>query len=405
MAAELCPAATVQRLQWRDLEIASLAFPGGTMTLRHGFGSGLAHRPGDPPEHFWALGDRGPNIKVRDAIRLYGLSHLAPLGALDGAKIMPRLDIGPALAQLRIVGDTIELCRIVPIKNRDGRTATGLPNPDSDQLMSEPVFDLTGAPIAADPDGLDSEGLVALADGGFWIGDEFGPSLVRIDAEGMVIDRLLPGTGALPAIAARRQLNRGFEALAISGDEQSLYLAFQSPLAHPDEAAHLAGQHVRLWRLATDSGEVTAQYAYPLDPPESFLRDNALGKVEHGDLKVSDLLWLSGDRLLVLERGSATTKIYLCDMNAPPLDPAHLDLATRPTLEQLSAGGLQPDFPVLAKKLIFSSDDHPEMSPDLEGMILLSPGELLLVNDNDFGVEGAGSSFWRITLPMRLDNA
>ena len=155
MAAEKRAPATVQRLKWRDHKIARLAFPGGTMTLRHGFGSGLALRPGDPPQHFWALGDRGPNIKVRDAIRLYGLDRLAPLGALAGAKIMPRLDLGPALAQLRIDGDTIELYRILPIKNGDGRTITGLPNPGSDQLLSEPVFDLTGAPIAPDPDGLD----------------------------------------------------------------------------------------------------------------------------------------------------------------------------------------------------------------------------------------------------------
>jgi hypothetical protein len=30
-------------------------------------------------------------------------------------------------------------------------------------------------------------------------------------------------------------------------------------------------------------------------------------------------------------------------------------------------------------------------------MAILSPTELLLVNDNDFGVEGAETSFWRIT--------
>jgi hypothetical protein len=29
-------------------------------------------------------------------------------------------------------------------------------------------------------------------------------------------------------------------------------------------------------------------------------------------------------------------------------------------------------------------------------MTILSPTELLLVNDNDFGVEGAETSFWKI---------
>jgi hypothetical protein len=379
------------------------------MTLRHGFGSGLAIRAGDPPGHVWAIGDRGPNIKVREMVSRYGLKELASIGDLAGAKIMPWLDVGPALAELRVVGDAVELMRIVPLTRKDGSAITGLPNPGSDQLLSEPVFDIHGAPIAPDAHGLDTEGLVALSNGGFWVGDEFGPSLVRVDASGTVVRRMLPATrhdceagGALPAIAARRQLNRGFEALAIAGDEQTLFLAFQSPLAHPDEAAHKLARHVRIWRLDAGTEEVIAQYAYPLDAPESFRRDMAAGPFERSDIKVSELLWLPGDKLLVLERGSATTKIYRCALDGVPLDAAHLDIATRPTLEELSSGEGEPSFSTLSKELVFSSDDHPELSADLEGMAALCSNQLLLVNDNDFGVEGAQTAFWRITLPGGL---
>lgn len=77
------------------------------------------------------------------------------------------------------------------------------------------------------------------------------------------------------------------------------------------------------------------------------------------------------------------------------LQPEHLDVRTRPTLEEMSASNDMP-LPVLTKHLLFSSDDTPEMSADLEGMAFLSPTDLLLVNDNDFGVEGATTSFWRI---------
>ena len=69
-------------------------------------------------------------------------------------------------------------------------------------------------------------------------------------------------------------------------------------------------------------------------------------------------------------------------------------LATRPTIEEMSAAG--DDLPCLEKTLLFSSDDAPELSADLEGMAILSPTELLLVNDNDFGVEGASTAFWRV---------
>lgn len=57
---------------------------------------------------------------------------------------------------------------------------------------------------------------------------------------------------------------------------------------------------------------------------------------------------------------------------------------------------------MLSKTLIFSSDEHPEISPDIEGMVLLSPTELLLVNDNDFSVEGAETAFWRLSLDEPL---
>jgi len=77
------------------------------------------------------------------------------------------------------------------------------------------------------------------------------------------------------------------------------------------------------------------------------------------------------------------------------LQPEHLDIRTRPTLEEMSAAH-DMMLPVLAKHLLFSSDDIPEMSADLEGMAFLSSTDLLLVNDNDFGVEGAKTSFWRI---------
>ena len=396
--------AVVQRLGWSDPVLKVLEFPGGTMTVRQGFGSGLATRPGDPPGRLWAIGDRGPNIKVKDAIKQYGLDHLTPLAEMSGAKIMPLLEAGPALAELQVTGQGVELLQILPLKRADGRAITGLPNPGSDQLLSEPVFDLAGTPIEPDPEGLDTEGLVALADGSFWVGDEFGPSLVRIDAEGTVVRRLLPGSG-LPAIAAKRQLNRGFEALAISPDERHLFLAFQSPLAHPNEATHRSAQHVRIWRLDAETGAAIAQYAYPLDPPETFVRDVSAGEFEWADIKVSELLCLADDVLLVLERGSATTKFYRCSVAAGGLDESHWNVATRPTLEELSAGGEFSRLPVLAKTLILSSDDHPEVSPDLEGMALLSPTELLLVNDNDFGVLGVETAFWRVSLSECVSDA
>ena len=394
---------TVERLDWEDEPLGEIALPKRSMRLRSGFGSGLSRRAGDPPGIVWAVGDRGPNIKVKAAIRLYGLDRLERLRNEEGAKIMPRLDLGPALAELRVAGGRVEILRTLRIADSRGDPVSGLPVPGGPHSRCEPAFDLDGEALEPDPSGLDTEGLAALADGGFWVGDEFGPSLVRLDSVGRVLKRLVPEGVALdgaaypvesrlPAIAARRQLNRGFEAIALSPDGQWLFLAFQSPLAHPDESAHEKARHVRLWRLDAGTGEIAAQYLYPLDPPGSFRRD---GDLDRSDLKVSELCWAGEDSLLVLERGSETSKIYrVVPADSFALAPEHLDPATRPTVEELSGGGGDPGLPVLAKSLLFSSDDAPEVGADLEGMAILSPSELLLVNDNDFGVEGAETGFW-----------
>lgn len=404
---------SVARLIWSDPIIETIDVPAGQMILRSGYGSGLARRSGDAPTVFWAVGDRGPNLKVKAAVERYGLHQLAPLRELPGAKIMPQPAIGPAIAQFEVVGNEVRLIREMRLATSDATPLSGLAHSGSDALLSEPVFDLSGEPLPPDPYGMDSEGLAVLSDGSFWVGDEFGPALVHFDASGRMTRRLLPARSALddagvevadlPRIATRRQLNRGFEALSVSPDERWLMLAFQSPLAHPDEEAHSNGRHVRLWRMALPEGRVVAQYAYPLDAPATFRRDVQEGPFERSDIKVSEILWLTDGSLLVLERGSATSKIYRCQIDAAcELSAEHLDVSHRPTLEQLSAASSEWRLPTLSKTLVLSTDDHPQISADLEGMVMLGADALLLVNDNDFGVEGAETCFWRIAFNAPL---
>ena len=407
------PVAT--RLAYSDESLEALDLPLRPLQVTRGIGSGLARRPGDPVGIFWAVGDRGPNLKVKLAVRRFGLEPLVALDLPGGAKVMPSLTIGPALSELRVEGDRVTLLRTLPLQAPGGTPISGLPPPFGLAEESEPAIAVDGSPIAPDPSGADTEGIAAAADGAFWIGDEYGPSLIKARADGTIEARLVPEgcepwfagaaypvRGALPAIAARRRLNRGFEALALSPDGATLYLAFQSPLAHPDLRAHQRARHVRFWAFDTASERVTRQFLYPLDAPGTFLRDSAAGDIDRSDIKVSELACLGEDLLLVLERGSHTTKFYAVDLDpACALDPTHLDPGTRPTIEQDSGAGALL-LPVLAKAPILSTDDYPEIDPDLEGMIQLGPRQLLLVNDNDFGTEGVATRFWRIDLPFDL---
>jgi len=236
--------------------------------------------------------------------------------------------------------------------------------------------------------------------------------LLRVGADGEVLFRLVPrGLGAtmrgsrqrvramLPAIARRRRLNRGFEALALSRDSRHVYVIFQSALSHPDRAASEHGRRARVWTLDASTGRLLAQHLYPFDPPHSFARDARAGEADAADLKICDAVGAGAGELLVLERISRSAKVYRVTLDAKAATPArYLRQSTRPTLEQMSDEELvAAGAPLLRKTLVFSTDDVPRIDRDFEGLALLSPRQLLLVTDNDFGVEGARTRFWRVT--------
>jgi Esterase-like activity of phytase len=406
----------IERLAWRDLPIGDFETPLGRVPITLGVGSGLSRRGAD--DTLWAIADRGPNFKIALALERYGLAHLKPLGSVQGAKIMPRPDFGPTICELKIDRSVVHLVRTLPLRDRYGRAVSGLPIPADGNEM-ESAFDLKGGALGSDPSGADTEAIAALSDGSFWLGDEYGPSLIKADGLGRVTCRWVPkGTknaiaearypvrSCLPAIAGKRRLNRGFEALALSPDERWLYAVFQSALAHPDKHAHELGRYARIWKIDATTGASAAQFLYPFDPPESFARDQACGEARGVDLKVCDAAAIGENALLLLERISHTAKIYRVALGQAAATPRkHLQARTRPTLEELdlralAKHGIRP----LQKTLVFSTDSSLEISRDLEGMAVLSAHELLLVNDNDFGVEGAETCFWRIRFREPLFN-
>ncbi len=362
-------AARVERLVWADVALDPIDMPGGALKLTLGLGSGLTQRDG----RIFAVTDRGPNLFISQAVEDYGQASLARLRNLPGAKVMPMPHVGPEIVELGIAGREVSALRRWPLATHSGARLSGIALPG--QAM-EPIFDLAGQPIAPDRLGADTEAIAALPDGSFVLAEEYGPSLLIADATGVVRERWvaegrheelthpdLPARGVLPARCARRRPNRGFEALCASPDGRWLYLGFQSALSGDAE------EGVPVWKLDARTGAQEAEWIYPFDAPSSFRRDAARRTVGPGDLKICEFAWDGDDQLIVLERIAHSTKIY------------RVDLARLP-----------------AKELLFSSDDHPDVGPDMEGMALLSPSDILLVSDNDFGVEGAATEFWRVTL-------
>jgi hypothetical protein len=202
--------------------------------------------------------------------------------------------------------------------------------------------------------------------------------------EGEFADAHYEVKGILPAILTRRAVNRGIEGLAISPDEQFLYFIMQSPLVNPDVASFRAAQNARLFKIERASMKIVGEYVYVLDDPRTFRRDPS---DRQSDVRISELMAVGDDRLVVDERTDQTTKLYDINLKAATniLDTQWDDPVTRPTLEQtLLRGNIKP----LPKTLCLDSADVPGLQGKTEGMALLGDGSLLLVNDNDFGISG-----------------
>lgn len=364
----------VVELKWRDPPLETIDTPKDKLRLTLSVGSGLARRPGDVAGRVWGLGDRGPNLKIKDAIKLYGLDVLKPLKDRKGAKMLPLPRFQPMLAELQVGDDRVELIRTLPLRTLAG-PLSGRPLPGGDNADMEPAFDIEGRPLAPDPAGCDPEGVACLADGGFWVSEEYGPSVMRVGADGVVQSRWVPegldlagAQARLPAKALRRQLNRGFEGLAISADERWLYVVFQSALDGP-------AQSTLIWKLDAADGGLAGEYVYPFDAPATFPHDLADGEANLDGLKIGELVWLDGDRLLVLERITRDARLYIVDLARPgPLN----------------------------KSLAFTTDDYPDVAQDLEGVILLDDRTILLATDNDFAVAGAETRFYRLDFDQPL---
>ncbi|TVZ92713.1 esterase-like activity of phytase family protein [Streptomyces sp. BK340] len=332
---------------------------------------------------YWTVTDRGPNGQIK----------------VDGKKrrTFPVPGFDPAIVKIRVTGDEIKVIDALPITTSSGKAVTGLP--DQKNRDEAPYTYDAATPLSYDPNGLDTEGIVRAGDGSFWLVDEYGPSLIHVSARGEVLTRYVPEglnlTGAdypvaeaLPSVLLHRKINRGFEGLAQlpCGD---LVIALQSPLSLPDTAAGEASRTTRLLRFSPRKKAVTAEYAYRFDPVNVV----DPGEDDTSELKISSVVAVGGDRLLVEERTDKAARLQLvrlgqkADILGGPWD----DDTTSPSLEQLddpAAAGV----PVLGKRLVVDLGKVSGVPGKIEGIARVDHDTLALINDNDFGMtDGTGA--------------
>jgi hypothetical protein len=372
IAAAADPAA--MKIQYPPMATVSPARVLGTVNgvkVNGGFGSSLAPDP-NAPGYFYLLTDRGPNTDNNDPAQ----------------KVFPMPDFSPQIGRFRLVGDKLVLVKVIELKTTTGRKITGLPNPRHGNT-GEIAVDLQGRDLGTDPDGLDSEGLVALKDGTFWISDEYGPWLVHVDAKGRVMERVgpFPGAKSLPKVLALRRPNRGMESLTITPDGRTLVGMMQNPVDNPDPGIRKTSRLNRIIAYEPRTG-ASRQYAYLMDATSAV---------------VSEIAAVTDRVFLVLERDqlypgdpkspSKLKRVYRIDLaNATDItDPADAPsgkLVNGKTLEQLSeadlaAAGILP----VTKELVVDLLTVPGFVHDkAEGLAVINDRMIAVSNDDDFGI-------------------
>ena len=343
-------------------------------------GSDLWHGPKDPHDEFWMVTDRGPNGQVK----------------VDGTnrRTFWIPEFNPMILRVKTEGKEVRILEAFPIVGQSGKPVTGLPNLKE---MNETPYNYSGQELLNfNPNGLDTEGLVRTTAGDFWIAEEYSPSLVHVDRTGKVLKRYIPeglrleGTdypvaNVLPAIYGKRKINRGFEGLALSKDEKTLFIVLQSPLLNPDRETGNASRNTRVLVFDIVSEKVTAEYVYRFDVSSEF---DPNPRNSPDEMKLSGVAFLNPTTLLVLERTDRVAKLYSVDISKATniLNTKWDDATTAPALEALYDPA-RAQVRVLPKSLVLDLSSLSGMPEKIEGIALLDRHTIAVSNDNDFGCE------------------
>jgi hypothetical protein len=323
--------------------------------------------------------DRGPNGQLRNGGK--------------NRRTFPVPEYTPMVLHIRVENGAAQIIESIPIRGQSGRPVTGLPNVAG---HDEAGYDYRAQDeLPFNPSGLDTEGLIRTPSGELWVVEEYGPSLVRVDAHGQVVKRFVPEeialTGAdypvsatLPAVYARRSSNRGFEGLTASPDGKTLYLAIQSPLANPNNKTGNKSRNTRILAFDVVSEKVVGEYVYRFEPIAEF---DPTVKPAPEEMKLSALAYVDANRLLVLERTDRAARLYLADLTTATnvLGTTWDDVGTNPSLEALDDPKLAGITP-LEKSLAVDLTALPNMPDKIEGIAILDRSTLVIANDNDFDI-------------------
>lgn len=356
-----------------------------------GFGSALSAHP-TAKNQFYALTDRGPNTT-------YNVNH-------DHGKIFLDPTYTPRIGLFELQANgTIAKIKEILLKNPQGQAISGLPNLHFG-ASKEIAYDQRGCVLAQGNDefGLDSEGLVALKHGSFWVSDEYGPHIVHFDADGVEIDRInaypqdtrRKSGYLLPAEYANRRQNRGMEGLTITPDQKKLVGIMQSSMSNPD-ASVVSSDLVRIILIDLQTKAIS-QYLYQQEADSKQHSNTAITALNSTGFLVAER-----DDDFYKDNPKAFKRVYKINLNAAtdleqvqPSSAMQQDvnlglMIDGQTVEQyvltagwsgLAAHGILPVSKTLLVDLV-ERLDYPH--DKVEGLWVIDEQHLAVINDDDYG--------------------
>lgn len=261
--------------------------------------------------------------------------------------------------------------------------------------------------LAYDEFGGDFEGILIDKNGDFWMCDEYRPAVYKFSPNGVMKDRYVPsgtsmlgsapqavgtyGSETLPAVYSKRRANRGFEAIAYDSEKHVVYAFIQSPLYNPSSSTKNNSDVIRILGIDANNGMPVEEYIYLLE------RNKYAGFSSARVDKIGDAVYTGNGKFLVLERDSegptvAEGKKYVYEISLTGATNIHNTAFSADTLEAFSADALVAlgINPVHKTKVLNLPSAGYNGSDKAEGLALLPNHQIAVINDNDFGLAGAG---------------
>lgn len=275
--------------------------------------------------YFYAITDRGPTAKTKNG----ELVFLIP-------------DLNPKIKILKADKKTqeIEISAEIPLKAEQQKNITGLP---TNRKEENPV-DVFGLFYSIDPNGLDVRAISSDNEGGWWLADQYAPSLVQINTEGMLTKKLMANYG-LPRMYTNKIPHKGFSAMARIDSRLFAFIPNFENLEDP-----ISKDLYRILEASSDSMKTTDEYFYKIENPEN---------------KITAASALDSNKILVLEKSNDELfrKIFLIEINKSE--------------------------EIVKKHLLLDLNLSPIKNlQDINGLTIVDKKTIALITDNHFQVAG-----------------